>query len=411
MRMPFFRPILLLSASLVLSFEIQDDCLVKNTIEKEKIAFDSLEFLSFIRDDFPITEVLMSCETSGHASIPAAFRLLNISPQGVNWSSSTSSIPRIFPAPQGVSGWTRLRLGLGKRLTLEDGDGHPWLPADLELGCEVRKVNIMYGKFTRGCSAGTPAWIVEDGATVDLPLQGTLIRDSQENLQESIILFSKDAFKPILSLDGVKFELGLRGGRLVAGGATSPLPPVPHHVVLETFAGGNRKTLKMLSGKHEVFTEPIESAFTSMKVSGGNITMVVVQRIQEKRGKTTCTMDLRRNPRSKTIMWFLTGSLVVMAVMFISVLVYHYHYRQTTQLARGRGGPDGPPRRKPPCPTAVDPAYLEPAPRPPHSGIQGARVRMPYAPEGHLAGSRSSSEHEYEEVDECFLEGAGWSHP
>lgn len=112
----------------------------------------------------------------------------------------------LSPCLKGVSGWTRLKLGLGKRLTLEDGDGRPWLPADIELGCEVQKVTIMYGKFTRGCSAGTPAWIVEDGATVDFPLQ---VRDSDGALQESIILFSKDAFSLILSPDGVKFELGL----------------------------------------------------------------------------------------------------------------------------------------------------------------------------------------------------------
>lgn len=42
-----------------------------------------------------------------------------------------------------------------------------------------------------------------------------------------------------------------------------------------------------------MFIEPIESVFTSIKVLGGNRTMVVVQRLQEKIEKTACTMDFR----------------------------------------------------------------------------------------------------------------------
>lgn len=49
-----------------------------------------------------------------------------------------------------------------------------------------------------------------------------------------------------MSLDGLKFVLGPRGGRLVACGATSPIPPSPHHFVLETFAEGSCKTLKVI---------------------------------------------------------------------------------------------------------------------------------------------------------------------
>lgn len=43
-------------------------------------------------------------------------------------------------------------------------------------------------------------------------------------------------------------------------------------------------------------------------------------------------INLIVDPKSKTTMWFLTGGLVVMAVMFFSVLVYYYHYRQPTQV-------------------------------------------------------------------------------
>lgn len=224
---------------------------MKSSIERKNITFSSFEFLSFLRDDFPTTEVLMSCKTSGgRASPPTSSRLLYISPKNVTWKTSSNSIPsRVFPVPEGATGWTRLRLGLTKRLTLSDGEGKAWLPADLELGCDVQRVDVTSGRFTRGCPAGTPAWVVSSGAFVDVPLQERGIRDSKGALQESVILFSKEAFIPILRLAGGEFELGLRGGRLVTGGIVSPLPAIPHHFVFETFADGTHRTLKVMRTK------------------------------------------------------------------------------------------------------------------------------------------------------------------
>ncbi|XP_037791304.1 uncharacterized protein LOC119586631 [Penaeus monodon] len=122
-----------------------------------------------------------------------------------------------------------------------------------------------------------PAWVVEGGATVDLPLQRTFIRDSQEAIQESIILFSQANYEPR------RTEVRARTSRRSLGG-------VQRHE------------------SHAALPAPF---------CLGDI----------RRGKLQDAED----PKSKTTMWFLTGGLVVMAVMF-SVLVYYYHHRQPTQV-------------------------------------------------------------------------------
>lgn len=198
----------------------------------EEVVYDSLEFLSFIREN-SMSEILLTCQDSDTGYL---LSLSNdcITWKKLGWHKNTS---RTFHECEKIDGWTRFRLGLKNTITLH-GNDKSWLPEGLNLDCTVQSVDIKNGTFTQECTSNTPTWLVKNGKAVNIPLR-------KDDARENLTLFSRVPFKPSFSVKGAELEMGRRGNALVTSGHKEPLPPTPHSIHFQIFLEEDAVQLKV----------------------------------------------------------------------------------------------------------------------------------------------------------------------
>ncbi|XP_047489131.1 uncharacterized protein LOC125039337 [Penaeus chinensis] len=256
--------------ALASSFQIQDDCLVKEHIEDSDVMFDTLEFLSLVEENSPAVDVLLTCQNAGPIyllSIGLEHFLLKKSGQEKpvqeeSWDQLTKT-----------AGWRRFKLGLANKTMTLECDSKPLLQKAFKLGCTVGGIKITKGRFTRKCSPGTPTWVVENDSELELPLV-----QMEKGVRESFTLFSLEPFTPSFSMKGAKVNLGFRGDSLVTSGDMKPLPAGPHDVSFQIFSEGNRTNLKVTKDGHIVQETALEDSPKCMEVSGDK-KFVLVQKL------------------------------------------------------------------------------------------------------------------------------------
>ncbi|XP_063592611.1 uncharacterized protein LOC134769808 [Penaeus indicus] len=252
------------------SFQIQDDCLVKERIVYSDVMFDTLEFLSLVEENSPAVEVLLICQNVNPIyllSIGLEKILLEKSDQDKSVQEESSD------QLAKTAGWRRFKLGLANKTMTLECDGKSLLGKAFELGCTVGEIKITKGRFTRKCSPGTPTWVVENDSQLELPLV-----QMEKGVRESFTLFSLEPFTPSFSMKGAKVNLGLRGDSLVTSGNMKPLPAGPHDVLFEIFSEGSRTNLKVTKDGRVVHETALEDSPKCMEVSGDK-KFVLVQKL------------------------------------------------------------------------------------------------------------------------------------
>ncbi|XP_047489130.1 uncharacterized protein LOC125039336 [Penaeus chinensis] len=312
--------------ALASSFQIQDDCLVKEHIEDSDVMFDTLEFLSLVEENSPAVDVLLTCQNAGPIyllSIGLEHFLLKKSGQEKpvqeeSWDQLTKT-----------AGWRRFKLGLANKTMTLECDSKPLLQKAFELGCTVGGIKITKGRFTRKCSPGTPTWVVENDSELELPLV-----QMEKGVRESFTLFSLEPFTPSFSMKGAKVNLGFRGDSLVTSGDMKPLPAGPHDVSFQIFSEGNRTNLKVTKDGHIVQETALEDSPKCMEVSGDK-KFVLVQKL----GQTVPRNEHCNGPgehcNGPEQILYLVTSLGISTFLFCALLFHHCRYRQSFKGGRG----------------------------------------------------------------------------
>nr|XP_053638604.1 uncharacterized protein LOC128693157 [Cherax quadricarinatus] len=277
----------LTSVCLVAAFEIQEDCLVRNTIEVTQIIFDTLEFLSLARPEEHSLTATIFCEDISqfdYLNVTSSSVSLRRLPHDENLNSPTYSTPNT------IIGWTRFRLGFMNNLSLYDSNNVSWLPGPTPLDCIISKLKIQNGNFTRQCASNTPAWLMNGSQAVDVLVDADIVSltSGAKEKRIDLTLFSTKKYKPFFNVCGVEFQLGVREGSLVmvSGLTADPLPPGHHRLALIFLSLDQQTTFKIESEGEQLLETKLASYPSKVRIWGRkNDIFLLVQHLHTIPGK------------------------------------------------------------------------------------------------------------------------------
>ncbi|XP_042886292.1 uncharacterized protein LOC122262351 [Penaeus japonicus] len=302
----------LLALGVVSSFEIQDGCRVRNSIQEDAFLFDTLDFSAIFPRNQTELKVLVKCDERSDLIHITSSNITHVKTHNGKHSRNT------VPHEHTLTGWIRFTLSLKDELTLKDEHNHSWAPFDIPLSCSRPQQVSIEGKYlTRQCSPQTPTWVVDDTG-VDIPL-------SQESGQvgETLTLFSVQPFSPSFAICDSHFQLGLRDHKLVIGAA--PLEGSAYSLSLSV---PSDNTLTVESEGEVVTSNTLKATPTSVRIRGrGGDRFVVVQHLlpRQDAGESEDTGPPLLGvtgqgteadcPKPGILIWTLSGCLAFMVIV------------------------------------------------------------------------------------------------
>ncbi|XP_042886291.1 uncharacterized protein LOC122262350 [Penaeus japonicus] len=320
-----------LALGVVSSFEIQDGCRVRNSIQEDAFLFDTLDFSAIFPRNQTELKVLVKCDERSDLIHITSSNITHVKTHNGKHSRNT------VPHEHSLTGWIRFTLSLKDELTLKDEHNHSWAPFDIPLSCSRPQQVSIEGKYlTRQCSPQTPMWVVDDTG-VDIPL-------SQESgqVRETLTLFSVQPFSPSFAICDSHFQLGLRDHKLVIG--TAPLEGSAYSLSLSV---PSDNTLTVESEGEVVTSNTLKATPTSVRIRGrGGDRFVVVQHLlprqdaeeSEDTGPPLLGVTGQGTeadcPKPGVLVWTLAGVLATVMLAFVVLLIIHCLSIRTNKLGQ-----------------------------------------------------------------------------